>query len=515
MTLLISLTLIACTPQDSSNLPDSLDTAYQTLSIDDTMTTTTLPEKINGISITWYANIDGVLNGNKITSKTTDQQVTLTALLTDGTKTLTKTFTITLLKDTTDIEEQIASAIAHLKSILESNSLITSDLELLDEYQSVHLTYSSDNPQYLANDGTVTRPNSEVGNVSVTLTITAELAGISHNFTELFTILAKEEIPDLSDNVIEIRNLITSGTENGVSENLYFPTSYDNVTISYISDNPNYITDDGIITRPDSTTGDVDVTVTVGLSKGDLTDSFVVTFTVLALSPSIYTGYYEGADGLMGDDLRHFLHDLIDNQTVLTYTQLWEALAYTDEDPNNPDDVILIYSQISMDADNHGGDSNEWNREHVWPRSHGELDTFAANTDLHHIRPSLVPVNGTRGNLDFDEGGTLVPNTTDAYKDNDSFEPPDDVKGDIARMVFYMAIRYEGDISNEADLELNDSVNNSGPYLGRLTILLQWNEEDPPDAFELRRNDRIYELQGNRNPFIDHPEFAEYIFDPS
>jgi endonuclease I len=123
-----------------------------------------------------------------------------------------------------------------------------------------------------------------------------------------------------------------------------------------------------------------------------------------------------------------------------------------------------------------------------------------------------VTVNSTRGNKDFDEGGSSVYQCTGCLTDSNSFEPRDAVKGDVARMVFYMAIRYEGD-DGFPDLELNDLTNGTVPLLGRISVLLQWNAEDGVSSFEMRRNDLIHSnWQGNRNPFIDHPEWATAIW---
>ncbi len=122
-----------------------------------------------------------------------------------------------------------------------------------------------------------------------------------------------------------------------------------------------------------------------------------------------------------------------------------------------------------------------------------------------------MQVNSSRGNLDFDNGGSPVTGCTGCLRDSDSFEPPKRVKGDVARMLFYMATRYEP--GDKVDLELNDKVNNgSAPYHGKLSVLLQWHKDDPVDDYERQRNNRIYEIQGNRNPFIDHPEWVEMIW---
>ena len=157
---------------------------------------------------------------------------------------------------------------------------------------------------------------------------------------------------------------------------------------------------------------------------------------------------------------------------------------------------------------------DDWNREHVWAKSHGDFGTATGpGTDVHHLRPEDVTVNSTRSNKDFDNGGTAVSQCPDCWSDADSFEPRDAVKGDVARMILYMAIRYEGD-DGWPNLEPNQSTaNGTAPYIGKLSVLLAWNAADPPDAFEMRRNDRIYtQWQHNRNPFIDHPEWATAIF---
>lgn len=224
--------------------------------------------------------------------------------------------------------------------------------------------------------------------------------------------------------------------------------------------------------------------------------------------------YYASAIGKTGTSLKSTLNDIIDNHTKLSYAQVWDALRNTDEDPNNANNVILLYTGRSQGELTNGGGVNNWNREHVFAKSHGNFGTTAgAGTDLHHLRPTDVSVNGARGNLDFDMGGTPNSEATLCKSDSDSFEPRDSVKGDIARMLFYMAVRYEGE-HGEVNLELNELTNNNtSPYIGKLSVLLQWNAQDPVDAFERNRNDVIYNnYQHNRNPFIDHSEWANLIW---
>ena len=223
--------------------------------------------------------------------------------------------------------------------------------------------------------------------------------------------------------------------------------------------------------------------------------------------------YYAPAIGKTGTALRTSLHGIIDGHTKLSYDQVWTALKDTDQDPNNTANVIELYSDRSISKGLNGGDPDDWNREHVWAKSHGGFGTSAGpGTDVHHLRPEDVTVNSTRGNKDFDLGGSAVSQCSDCWTDADSFEPRDAVKGDVARMLFYMAIRYEGD-DGFANLELNDSINGSTPWHGKTSVLLAWNADDPVSMFEMRRNDRIHSTwQGNRNPFIDHPEWATAIW---
>lgn len=223
--------------------------------------------------------------------------------------------------------------------------------------------------------------------------------------------------------------------------------------------------------------------------------------------------YYDGASGLTGSALKSKLHDIISNNRVLSYDQVWDGIKDVDEDPQDTSSVVLLYKGTSSPKSNNGGGVDNWNREHVWAKSHGDFGTSnGPGTDLHHLRPTDVTVNSDRGNLDFDNGGRENDEAPGNYSDSDSWEPRDEVKGDVARMIFYMAVRYES--GDRVDLEVNDQVNNgSNPYMGRLSVLKQWSQEDPPDAFEQRRNERIFDnWQGNRNPFIDHPEWVESIW---
>lgn len=239
---------------------------------------------------------------------------------------------------------------------------------------------------------------------------------------------------------------------------------------------------------------------------------------------SDFQSYYKNIDGINSKNLKSKLHDLIDGNKVLPYTShsfdVWDALDRTDEDPDNSNNVILLYtgrSQAKSYKDHGQNDNNAWNREHVWAKSRGFGGTPStskpASTDIHHLRPVDRSVNTDRYTRYFDNGGTQHSEATGCYYTSTTWEPRDAVKGDVARMMFYMAVRYEGEYGNP-DLELNDRPLGTYtlPFIGKLSTLLKWHKQDLPDDFEKKRNQTIFNIQGNRNPFIDHPEFADYIW---
>lgn len=243
--------------------------------------------------------------------------------------------------------------------------------------------------------------------------------------------------------------------------------------------------------------------------------------------------YYDGTNGLEGDDLKAALYEIIRNHTELEYGTIKNVIRQADEDPNDSGNVILMYTGNSIGKYDFASDPSNpdhfdfWNREHTWAKSHGDFGPGGsygergANTDAHHLRPVDMTVNSSRSNKDFDEGGSVVLNgtvETECFADSNSFEPRDEVKGDVARMIFYMAARYEGeenlDGDPEPDLEVVEAVNTfPNPEMGRLSTLLEWHNDDPVDDWERNRNDVIYLWQGNRNPFIDYPEFVNIIWD--
>ncbi len=249
------------------------------------------------------------------------------------------------------------------------------------------------------------------------------------------------------------------------------------------------------------------------------------------LFAQIPAGYYDNAIGYTGEDLKTALYNIIKGHTIYPYTSsstdVWDILKETDKDTVNPDNVILVYTGWSVNAAQEYNNGNGWSREHCWPKSHGFPDEWQPPfTDIHHLKPIDVSVNSARNNRWYAEcdsvyyDGTIPTDSWTSYTQW-VWKPRDLAKGDCARAMFYMATRYEGDYNpaagvTEPDLELIDSIqqddNSPLPLMSLLSDLLLWHVQDTVDAFELNRNNVIYTYQGNRNPFIDHPEYVCMIF---
>ena len=174
---------------------------------------------------------------------------------------------------------------------------------------------------------------------------------------------------------------------------------------------------------------------------------------------------------------------------------------------NEDGSVSLIYTGYSATMSQWNG----WNREHVWPQSLGGGNTSGGGADLHHIRPSDAGVNSSRGNKKYGESGS---NATEKYGSNPAvgvlggtynstyFEPLDNVKGDVARICLYVYVRWN---SNWGASDITDVFQS-------VDVLLKWCQEDPVDTWEMGRNEVVGAIQGNRNVFIDYPEYAWLIF---
>jgi endonuclease I/chitodextrinase len=194
---------------------------------------------------------------------------------------------------------------------------------------------------------------------------------------------------------------------------------------------------------------------------------------------------------------------------------VWDALKQSDLDPTDNTKVILIYGYSDSDGnyitdrtrnkDASGGSAgSQWNREHVYPKSLGSpnLGTSGSGADVHHLRPADISFNGQRGSKKFVSG------SGNAGTRSGGWYPGDEWKGDVARMMMYMYLRY-----NNQCLPKNVAVGStSSSDSNMINLLLQWNAEDPVSSFEAQRNPILEGIQGNRNPFIDNPAFATQIW---
>jgi endonuclease I len=252
--------------------------------------------------------------------------------------------------------------------------------------------------------------------------------------------------------------------------------------------------------------------------------------------------YYTTVNPSSSTNLRASLHPVIDDHTRFPYTSsatdTWNILEAADEDHSDSSRVTTIYKNASYAKV--GGGNNNYNREHSWPKSYGFPNDGSSNyayTDAHHLFIADSRYNSSRGNEYFDncnsgcnefstdendgQGGVAESN----FSDSNSWEVWSQRRGDIARAMFYMDIRYEGGNHNvtgysEPNLILTNNAsqiqttgsNASVAYMGLLSVLLEWHEQDPVSDDERARNDVVFSYQGNRNPFVDHPEWVNCLY---
>lgn len=243
-------------------------------------------------------------------------------------------------------------------------------------------------------------------------------------------------------------------------------------------------------------------------------------------SAEIPSDYYDAADTSSAAALRSSLNDIISaGHSGISFASTFlsfDAMERIDRDDGDSSRVRLIYSHdtrvIEPNANASDGDptTGDWNREDIFPRTFFD-SAEPSGGDFHNLFPADVDLNITRGTKSFED--VTTPTYTDVFgsrADASLFEPPDSMKGDVARALFYMDVRYEGE-GSEPDLDLIDAApGGSGQNeMAYLATLLQWHNDDPPDAFEVERNERVYAEQGNANPFVDHPEWVNIVYGSS
>jgi endonuclease I len=247
-----------------------------------------------------------------------------------------------------------------------------------------------------------------------------------------------------------------------------------------------------------STAGNYIVTYYAIDSAGNET---TIAFTHTVVDPDnelILSAYYSSATSLTGEALLLELRSIINTGFIkVSYGDSRYILDESDRAPNNSNNLILLYLGTSVSGSWDNGVT--WNREHVWPQSYlgtnVNNDSKNVGSDLHNLKPANPSANTSRSNQPFSNDLLILGNPVRL-----------DVRGDLARILFYMVVMYDY-------LELI----NDAPYLYKmayLNTLIEWHEADPVDDFERNRNDVIYSYQKNRNPFIDYPEFVDMIFSP-
>ena len=240
------------------------------------------------------------------------------------------------------------------------------------------------------------------------------------------------------------------------------------------------------------------------------------------VSSTTPAGYYDSLEGLSGAALKQAIKDIIANPAVVhahNYGDIIEILKTADQNPKNSNEVWLMYveqSRSKLEFQDTGINTGKWNREHIYPQSRGGYtdgtssipdginiwlptnadDILAGHADAHHLRAEDGAENSLRSNKDYGLTGYNGPSGTLGSW-----------KGDVARSVFYMAVRY-----NALSVVNGDITDTTVGQLGDLASLLTWNTLDPSDDFEMNRNNYIYTWQVNRNPFIDYPDLANYIW---
>ena len=254
---------------------------------------------------------------------------------------------------------------------------------------------------------------------------------------------------------------------------------------------------------------------------------FITIATFLNAQPQ---GYYNGTEGLTGNALKTALHNIIKSDNHVSYSGMWSAYQVTDKKPGT-NYVWDIYSDVpdgtppynftfvTDQCGNYSGEGDCYNREHLWAQSWTNNDG-TEKTDLHHVYPTDGWVNNKRGNYAFGEvsnpswtslnGSKLGNNTVSGYSGT-VFEPIDEYKGDIARALMYVSVRY---YQEDGGWSTSDMTNKSVIKDWAMTMLMRWHREDPVSEKEIDRNNAVYGKQGNRNPFVDNMDFAELIWVP-
>jgi endonuclease I len=243
-------------------------------------------------------------------------------------------------------------------------------------------------------------------------------------------------------------------------------------------------------------------------------------------------GFYDVVDGKKDIAVKSALFDVVSPTlnrefNSLSYSELWTAFYTTDCRPDGK--VWDMYSNITnytfgsdQDKGSHSSEGKVYNREHSFPKSWFGGDKKPMYTDLFHLYPTDGYVNERRGNLPFGEVGNTTYQSSGGFSKVGScrvdgysgivFEPADEYKGDFARTYFYMVTAYEDDLPGWPGCDMLDGSTYPAFETWAIHMLLRWHRSDPVSQKEIDRNNAVEKIQCNRNPFIDHPVLAEFIW---
>jgi hypothetical protein len=239
---------------------------------------------------------------------------------------------------------------------------------------------------------------------------------------------------------------------------------------------------------------------------------------------NVPVGYYSTLEGKSGATLRQAIQDIISNPNIVrvqNYGDAYNVLKDADQNPENSGQVWMIYDEQPISKIDYQTDNSiigKWNREHIycqsrlgipstfipngipdginnWRLTTGSGDIEASHDDTHHLRAVGGQENSTRNNRNYGVDYNGPSGNIGSWR------------GDVARAIFFMAIRY-----NSLNVVNGDPASSPTGQIGDLTTLLSWNTLDPADDFEMNRNNVIYNWQMNRNPFIDYPALVNYVF---
>ncbi|MEW7289758.1 Ig-like domain-containing protein [Aquimarina sp. 2304DJ70-9] len=447
--------------------------------------TYTPPSGFTGIDTFTYTLCDNKLPANCSTATVTIE--------------VRKSATPVLVDDVIDVEENTEIII---------NTLLENDVDVVEGILISSIDgLTTTGTIVLNNDGTITYTpaDSFTGDDTFTYTVCNDEEKLFCDTATVTLRVSDQGSPSAMDDTV-------NGVQNTAvvfSNLLDNDTVIDNAAISSVDDTAAsgsvVLNNDGTVTYTPQANFTGSDTFRYTLCDNDTPDPSCATATVTVTIlekvsfsiPMALATYYQ--DVLFTTDADFTLQEIKDittesHTTILSYGQRHNYLYNADEDESNADNVVLMYSGESRYWEEYTSGSNSYspqtfNTEHIFPQS--RLDNSTAVGDLHHLRACDASVNSQRSNFPFANG-------SGAYQliNGDSWYPGDDWRGDVARMIMYVHVRY-GD---------------SFDKVGNLALFLEWNAADPVSSFERQRNNIFESAQGNRNPFIDNPYLATLIW---